>query len=83
MSHAQILLPMRPGLHNFVAIMARYNCKVLARRLSNSIDADLCVGVLKEALVKCGTHEIFKYDQGSQFNSGAWTAKVRGAKTGC
>ena len=45
--------------------------KVLAWRLSNSMDADFCVAALKEAIAKHGTPEVFNSDQGSQFTSGA------------
>ena len=36
------------------------------------MNADFCVEVLKEALAKYGTPEIFNTDQGSQFTSGVW-----------
>jgi len=54
--------------------------KVLAWRLSNSMDADFCVEALKEALAKHGTPEIFNTDQGSQFTSGAWIDVLIDAK---
>jgi len=49
-----------------------YSRKVLAWRLSNSMDADFYVEALKEALAKHGTPEVFNSDQGSQFTSGVW-----------
>ena len=36
------------------------------------MNADFCVEVLKEALAKYDTPEIFNTDQGSQFTSGVW-----------
>jgi len=42
--------PMRRGFLYLVAIMGWHSCKVLAWRLSNSMDADFCVEALKEAL---------------------------------
>ena len=63
--------PMQRGFLYLVAIMDWYSRKVLAWRLSNSMDADFCVGALKEAMAKHGKPEIFNTDQGSQFTSGA------------
>ena len=63
-----------------VAILDWYSRKVLAWRLSNSMDADFCVKALKEALAKYGRPEIFNTDQGSQFTSGAWIDVLTDAK---
>nr|WP_157063847.1 IS3 family transposase [Phaeobacter sp. 11ANDIMAR09] len=73
-------IPMRRGFLYLVAIMDWHSRKVLAWRLSNSMDADFCVATLKEALAKHGTPEIFNTDQGSQFTSGAWIDVVTDAK---
>ena len=43
--------------------------KVLAWRLSNTLDAHFCVEALHEALEHYGPPEIFNSDQGSQFTS--------------
>ena len=48
-------IPMRRGFLYLVAIMDWYSRKVLAWRLSNSMDAAFCVEALKEALAACGT----------------------------
>ena len=45
---------------------------VLARKLSNTMDAGFCVAALEEALGK-GRPEIFNTDQGAQFTSEAFT----------
>ena len=71
---------MRRGFLYLVAIMDWFSRKVLAWRLSNSMDADFCVEALKEALAKYGTPEIFNTDQGSQFTSGAWIDVLTEAK---
>ena len=42
-----------------------YSRKVLAWRLSNTMDAEFCVEALKDALANHGTPEIFNTDQGS------------------
>jgi putative transposase len=46
--------------------------KVLAWRLSNTLDASFCVEALNEALAKYGKPEIMNTDQGSQFTGAAW-----------
>lgn len=58
-------IPMRRGFLYLVAIMDWHSRKVLSWRLSNSMDAGFCVEVLKEALARYGTPEIFNTDQGS------------------
>lgn len=73
-------IPMRRGFLYLVAIMDWFSRKVLAWRLSNSMDADFCVEALKEALAKYGPPEIFNTDQGSQFTSGAWIDVLTEAK---
>ncbi len=54
--------------------------KVLAWRLSNTMDAEFCVAALKEALARFGKPAIFNTDQGSQFNSNDFTDVLRDAK---
>ena len=71
---------MRRGFLYLVAIMDWFSRKVLAWRLSNSMDTDFCLEALKEALAKYGTPEIFNTDQGSQFTSGAWIDVLTEAK---
>ena len=73
-------IPMRRGFLYLVAIMDWYSRKVLAWRLSNSMDAEFCVEALKDALAKHGTPEIFNTDQGSQFTSGVWIDVLADAK---
>ncbi len=58
---------MRRGFLYLVAIMDWASRKVLAWRLSNTLDADFCVAALEEALARYGAPEIFNTDQGSQF----------------
>ena len=48
--------------------------KVLAWRLSNTLDASFCVDALEEAIARYGTPEIFNTDQGSQFTSEDFTS---------
>ena len=66
-------IPMARGFCYLVAIMDWASRKVLAWRLSNTLDASFCTEALEEALAKYGTPEIFNTDQGSQFTSEAFT----------
>ncbi len=51
--------------------------RVLAWRLSNTMEADFCVDALQEALDRYGAPEIFNSDQGSQFTSDAFTGVLK------
>ncbi len=73
-------IPMRRGFLYLVAIMDWATRKVLAWKLSNTMDAGFCVDALKEALARFGRPEIFNTDQGSQFTSFDFTAVLRDAE---
>ena len=64
-----------------VAIMDWYSRKVLAWRVSNTLDADFCVEALEEAISRYGTPDIFNTDQGAQFTSEAFTGVLKAAGT--
>lgn len=70
-------LPMRRGFLYLVAIMDWHTRKVLAWRISNTLEAGFCVDALNEAIHKFGLPEIMNTDQGSQFTSFAWTDRLR------
>ena len=70
-------LPMRRGFLYLVAIMDWHTRKVLAWRISNTLEADFCVEALNEAIAQFGPPEIMNTDQGSQFTSFAWTDRQR------
>ncbi|MFT7147400.1 MAG: transposase InsO family protein [Yoonia sp.] len=53
--------------------------KVLAWRISNTLEAGFCVDALNEAVHKFGAPDIMNTDQGSQFKSFAWTDRSRGS----
>lgn len=72
-------LPMRRGFLYLVAIMDWFTRKVLAWRVSNTLEADFCVDALNEALHRFGAPEIMNSDQGSQFTSFAWTDRLKRA----
>src|SRR5512147_2403135 len=65
-------IPMARGFCYLVVIMDWASRKVLAWRLSNTLDASFCTEALEEAIVKYGAPEIFNTDQGSQFTSEAF-----------
>jgi putative transposase len=72
-------IPMRRGFLYLVAIMDWASRKVLAWRLSNTMEADFCVAALEEAITRYGRPDIFNTDQGSQFTSLAFTAMLKDA----
>lgn len=73
-------IPMRRGFLYLVAIMDWATRKVLAWRLSNTMEADFCVEALREAMARYGKPEIFNTDQGSQFTSFEFTRVLKDAE---
>lgn len=72
-------IPLRRGFLYLVAIMDWASRRVLAWRLSNTLDVAFCVAALEDALARCGTPDIFNTDQGSQFTSLAFTGRLQEA----
>ena len=72
-------VPMAKGFMYLVAIIDWHSRKVLAWRLSNTLDSDFCIEALEEALATYGTPEIFNTDQGCQFTSEAFTGVLQQA----
>ena len=70
-------IPMAHGWVYLVAIVDWASRRVLAHRVSISMDAGFCVEALQEALSKYGQPEIFNTDQGSQFTSEAFTDELK------
>jgi len=64
---------MERGFMYLVAIMDWHSRKILAHRLSNTMDAGFFVEALRDAMTRYGTPEIFNTDQGAQFTSLAFT----------
>ena len=62
------------GFVYLVAVIDWYSRKVLAWRLSNTLDSGFCVDCLEQSLRAYGTPEIFNTDQGCQFTSDAFTS---------
>lgn len=57
-----------------VAIMDFYSRRVLAWRVSNTLDTEFCVEALEKALQRFAKPQIFNTDQGGPFTSEAFTA---------
>jgi len=72
-------IPLRRGFLYLVAIMDWASRKVLAWRLSNTMDTSFCVEALREALDRYGAPEIFNTDQGSQFTGLDFTQTLKDA----
>jgi putative transposase len=72
-------IPMRRGFLYLVAIMDWTSRKVLAWRVSNTMDVEFCLEALEEAMAGFGKPEIFNTDQGSQFTSPPFTGVLRDA----
>ena len=72
-------IPMRRGFLYLVAIMDWASRRVLAWRLSNSLDPSFCVAALEDALGRFGPPQIFNTDQGSQFTSLDFTQVLQAA----
>jgi len=68
------------GFLFLVAIMDWATRKVLAWRLSNTLDASFCVDALDEAIAKYGKPEIMNTDQRSQFTGSAWITTLTEAE---
>jgi len=66
-------VPMARGFVYLAAVIDWFSRRVLAWRLSITMEAAFCVEALEEALARHGRPEIFDTDQGSQFTGGAFT----------
>jgi putative transposase len=65
-------IPMAKGFVYLVAVMDWFSRRVLAWRLSITMEADFCVDALQDAMARYGKPEIFNTDQGVQFTSGGF-----------
>jgi putative transposase len=72
-------IPMRRGFLYLVAIMDWATRKVLAWRLSSTMDASFCVAALEDALATGAVPGIFNTDQGAQFTSFDFIAVLKEA----
>jgi putative transposase len=65
-------IPMAKGFVYLVAVMDWFSRRVLAWRLSITMETDFCVDALHEAMDRHGRPEIFNTDQGVRFTSAAF-----------
>ena len=75
-------IPMARGFVYLVAVIDWYSRRVLAWRLSNTLETTFCVEAVNEAVARYGCPEIFNTDQGSQFTAEDFTTPLldRGIK---
>jgi putative transposase len=66
-------IPMARGFVYLAAVVDWFSRRVLAWRLSITMEVEFCLEAVNEALAGHGRPEIFNTDQGSQFTSGAFT----------
>lgn len=66
-------IPMAKGFVYLAAVMDWFSRRVLAWRVSITMEVDFCLDAVEEALVRHGKPDIFNTDQGSQFSSAAFT----------
>ena len=66
-------IPMARGFVYLAAVMDWSTRRVLAWRLSITMEVDFCIEAVEAALAMYGRPEIFNTDQGSQFTSAAFT----------
>ena len=66
-------IPMARGFVYLAAVMDWFARRILAWRLSITMEAEFCVEALEEALARYDRPKIFNTDQGSQFTSEAFT----------
>ena len=71
-------IPMARGFVYLAAVIDWHSRRVLAWRLSISMDTVFCTEAVEEAIAKYGKPEIFNTDQGSQFTSSAFTGLLHG-----
>jgi putative transposase len=70
-------IPMARGFVYLAAVVDWFSRRVLAWRLSITLEVEFCIEAVEEALVRYGTPEIFNTDQGSQFTSVAFTGLLQ------
>ena len=70
-------IPMARGFVYLAAVLDWYSRRVLAWRVSISMDTSFCLDAVEEAVARYGPPQIFNTDQGSQFTSEAFTGLLK------
>ena len=73
LGHGHHLRPLARGFVYLAAVVDWFSRRVLAWRVSITLEAAFCVEALEDALARHGRPEIFNTDQGSQFTSHDFT----------
>ena len=73
-------IPMAKGFVYLVAVMDWFSRRVLAWRVSITMETDFCVEALRDAIERFGQPEIFNTDQGAQFTSANFIGELAGRK---
>ncbi len=73
-------VPMRRGFVYLAAVVDVFSRRVLAHRVSITMEAAFCVDALEAALARYGRPQIFNTDQGSQFTNLDFTGVLLDAK---
>jgi putative transposase len=73
-------IPMAKGFVYLVAVMDWFSRRVLAWRVSITLETDFCLEALRDAMERHGQPEIFNTDQGSQFTSADFVGELAGRK---
>jgi putative transposase len=66
-------IPMARGFVYLAAVVDWFSRRVLAWRVSITMEVDFCLEAVEEALARHGKPNIFNTDQGSQFTSAPFT----------
>ena len=70
-------IPMARGFVYLAAVIDWHTRRVLAWRLSITMEAAFCIETVEDALARYGKPEIFNTDQGSQFTSADFTGLLK------
>ena len=73
-------IPMRKGFLYLVAIVDLFSRNILSWKLSNSLETEFCLDALEIALEGGRKPEIFHSDQGCQFTSSDFVARLQAEK---
>jgi putative transposase len=73
-------IPMAKGFVYLVAVMDWFSRRVLAWRVSITMDTEFCVEALRDAMARFGQPDIFNTDQGAQFTSTDFVGELAGRK---
>ena len=74
-------IPMAKGFVYLVVVMDWFSRRVLAWRLSITLEAEFCVEALQDAMRRYGEPDIFNTDQGAQFTAADFLDELK--RAGC